>query len=221
MSTALVEKTAQMVQEKFKNESTGHDWEHIRRVWIMAQRICRKEKADFETVELAALLHDISDWKENYGNSTTGADEARRWLVQNNANPILVEHVSQIVSKISFKGSQKPEDMPTLEGKITQDADRLESLGAIGIIRAISFGASKNRILYDPAIPPKSHLTNEVYVQRTINPKDDTTINHFYEKLLLVKDRLHTHTAKKIAQHRHEYIEQFLEEFLSEWEGKK
>ncbi len=220
MSSELVEKTAAMVKQKFEHEYSGHDWEHIRRVWQTARKIALEEKADFETIELAALLHDIADWKENDNNAELGEKKAREWLEQNKANKKLVENVCAAIHSVSFKGNWKNQPT-TLEGKIVQDADRLDVLGAMGIIRSITWGAAKKRPLHNPAVPPRLNMNEEEYVKRTIDPTQETTINHFYEKLLLLKGHMHTKTAKKIAEHRHRFLEQFLDEFLAEWEGKR
>lgn len=217
MPDSLIEKTAEMLQKKFEHEHTGHDWFHIFRVWQMARRIAISEKADLQTVELAALLHDLADWKEHNGNYLIGEQAAAEWLEKNHADSTLIQKVCEAIRHVSYKGPTTTHVPPTLEGKIVQDADRLDAIGAIGMIRAISFGASKERILYDPAILPKTNMNQEEFSKRTINPKDDTTINHFYEKLLLVKDRLNTKTAREIATGRHTFMERFLEQFYAEW----
>ncbi|GEM_PF-125899 len=217
MTSSLVEKTAEMVQKKFEHDRTGHDWNHIFRVWQMARRIALGEHADMETVELAALLHDIADWKEHKGDFSAGPREARAWLQSQSADARLMDRVCEIIPRVSFKGAAVADDMPWLEGKIVQDADRLDANGAIGLVRAIQFGAMKNRVLYDPAIAPKHNMDQESHTKETLNPANDTTINHVYEKNLHLKNRMHTNTAKRIAEQRHNFTLQFLDQFKSEW----
>lgn len=219
--SGLIPKTIEMLQKKFGNENTGHDWEHFRRVWQMARKIALEEKANLPAVELAALLHDIADWKAHNGNRKISEETARKWLEENKVKTELVEKVCQAIREVSFKVSTSENIPSSLEGKIVQDADRLDSIGAMGIIRTIAYGAQKERAIYNPAHQPKNNMTQEEFSERSTHPKqDDTTINHFYEKLLLLKDRLHTKTAKKIAERRHRFLEQFLDEFYAEWNGK-
>lgn len=175
-----------------------------------------EENANQDIVALGALLHDIADWKFHDGDEDAGPREARSILEQAGADPNVIEAVCDIVATISFKGAGVPDTMRTLEGKIVQDADRLDALGAIGIARVFAYGGSRNRPLYDPDIRPELHATKEAYKQ-----SQGTSVNHFYEKLLLLRDRLHTATAKRIADERHTYMEDYLDRFYVEWEGKK
>lgn len=210
----IIQKTADYIQQEFANDSSGHDWWHIYRVWKNAITICEHEQADGFIVQLAALLHDLDDWKFN-----TSADEtphrAKAWLDSLSVDSSITDAVCRIIMNISFKGANVANKMDSLEGFIVQDADRLDAIGAIGIARAFAYGGYKNRLLYDPDSPPQLHDTFEQYKNN-----NSSTINHFYEKLLLLKDLMNTPTAKRIAQQRHEYMEQFLTQFMNEWEGK-
>ncbi|MDX1828480.1 MAG: HD domain-containing protein [Lutibacter sp.] len=204
------------VQQTLKNAEGGHDWFHILRVWNNAKLIAKSENVDIFIVELGALLHDIADSKFNNGDETVGPKIAREFLEsQNVANSIIV-HVENIITNISFKGGNFKQKFTSPELEVVQDADRLDAIGAIGIARCFNYGGFKNRTLYDPKIPPKLNQTKEEYK----NSKAPT-INHFYEKLLLLKDRMNTITGKKIAEKRHTYMEVFLQQFYDEWNGKK
>jgi uncharacterized protein len=210
-----VSETAEFVKEKFANDSTGHDWWHLYRVWTMAKRIAEEEKgANMLVVELAALLHDIADWKFHDGDSGVGPTAAREWLKNINTDEENIDQVVYIIKHISFKGGFDEHKMQTLEGKIVQDADRLDALGAIGLARLFATGAKLGKIIHDPS---KEYTSFEEYYK---NISKNTMINHFYEKLLLLKDKMNTKTGKKIALHRHEYMERYLEEFYAEWDGK-
>lgn len=215
-SNSLVEATAQHVRALFANEGSGHDWWHIERVWRMANRLCAMEGADPSVVQLAALLHDIADWKFHGGDQTAGPRAARQWLESLSADPALVDHVCDIIAKLSYKGAGVSTDMPTLEGRVTQDADRLDAIGAIGIARAFAYGGHANRLLYDPDRPPVAHATAEAY-----RGDNGSTINHFHEKLLLLKDRMQTASGRLLAERRHEVMRGFLDEFHAEWDGKR
>jgi uncharacterized protein len=210
----LVDRTAEYVKAKLSADGTGHDWWHVYRVWKMAKRIGEAEGADLLVVELAALLHDIADWKAHGGDSTVGPRMAREWLGSLDVDPTVIEHVCQIIADISFKGAGVEQPVVSLEGKVVQDADRLDALGAIGIGRAFAYGGAKGRLIYDPDVKPREHCTAESYLK-----DGGTTINHFYEKLLLLKDRMNTATGRTIAEKRHQYMEEFLRRFLDEWEG--
>jgi uncharacterized protein len=217
MSQRLIEKTASYMRQKFAEESSGHDWWHIYRVWKMAQTLCNEEKdADRTIVELAALLHDIADWKFHNGDETAGPKAARQWLERQKVDEGIIDQVSDIIKNMSFKGAATKTATLSLEGQIVQDADRLDAIGAIGIARAFAYGGHANRLLYDPDIKAEKHQTAEAY-----KSNQSSTINHFYEKLLLLKDRMNTPSARRIAEHRHQIMEEFLTEFYDEWDGKK
>jgi uncharacterized protein len=210
----IIQRTAEYVKGEFEHDSSGHDWWHIVRVWKTALALCKYENADVYTVELAALLHDLDDWK--LSPSAGGRPvRAAAWLRQMEIAPALAEHVCEIISGLSFKGAQVETPMRTIEGQIVQDADRLDAIGAIGIARAFAYGGHKGRLLYDPDSPPQMHTSFEQYQH-----SGSATINHFYEKLLLLKDRMNTKMAKKIAAERHAHMETFLGQFMKEWDGK-
>lgn len=209
----LIDRTANHVRTVLSSDGTGHDWWHVYRVWKMAQRIGQAEKADLLVVDLAALLHDIADWKLHDGDSMLGPKIARDWLDSLDLGPGISEHVCHIIANISFKGAKV--EPPTLspEGKVVQDADRLDAMGAIGIARAFAYGGAKGQAIYDPTVKPTEHRTAEAYL------KGGTTINHFYEKLLLLKDRMNTATGRAMAEERHRFMEDYLRRFYEEWEG--
>ena len=211
----IIAATAEHVQLLLRGEGSGHDWWHIYRVWHNAKHIAASEpEANTFVVELAALLHDIGDHKFHNGDETVGPRLAKEWLDQFGLPASTVNHVVTIIQEISFKGAGTSSAMSTEEGCIVQDADRLDAIGAVGIARTFAFGGHKSRQLYDPAIEPVLHTSFEAYKASTA-----PTINHFYEKLLLLKDRMHTKTARKIAEKRHQYMEEFLRKFFAEWEG--
>jgi uncharacterized protein len=212
----IVQKTATFIQEKFRGESSGHDWWHVYRVWQNALTIAGNEPgANQLVVELAALLHDVADWKFHGGDEAAGPREARRWLEEQEVVPEVVDQVCVIIDGVTYKGAGVATPMETLEGKIVQDADRLDAIGAIGIARAFAYGGHKGRSLYEPDQAPETHHSFAAY-QKNAGP----TINHFYEKLLLLKDRMHTATGKAMAEKRHRYLEGFLDQFFREWEGQ-
>jgi uncharacterized protein len=213
-SSNLIDRTVTHVQKILSSDGTGHDWWHVYRVWKTAQRIGREEQADLLVVELAALLHDIADWKLNDGDSLIGPKMAREWLDSQSVEPGITEHVCQIIADISFKGAGVAQPVLSREGQVVQDADRLDAMGAIGAARAFAFGGAKGRMIYDPAAKPAEHATAEAFLK-----SEGTTINHFYEKLLLLKDRMNTATGRSIAEQRHHFMEDFLERFYAEWEG--
>jgi uncharacterized protein len=206
----------QLIKEQFSGEGSGHDWHHIERVYKMACAIQEKEGGDREIVELAALLHDISDHKLNGGKLNAGGGEARKILQSLNYDKEKTELIAKIVDGVSYKGAHVKDQMDSLEGKIVQDADRLDAIGAIGIARAFAYGGSRNRPLYEPEQSPEMHNSFEQYANAQSH-----TVNHFYEKLLLLKNRLNTATARKIGEERHEFMERFLDQFYSEWNAKK
>lgn len=212
---AIIAKTAHHVQEVLSGDSSGHDWWHVYRVWKTARHIAKHELVDSYVVELAALLHDIADWKMHNGDIEIGPATARSWLTACGVDEKTIDYVCTIVKDISFKGANVADTLRTQEGFVVQDADRLDAIGAIGIARAFAYGGSRERAIHNPNHNPVIHQSFEAYKQG-----DGTSINHFYEKLLLLKDRMHTQTGKKIAEHRHIVMEQYLEEFFKEWDGK-
>lgn len=210
----IIQQTAEYIRKEFSDDSSGHDWWHIYRVWKNAIAICEIEKADSFIVQLAALLHDLDDWKFNETGDETPL-RARAWLDSLHVDSAIAESVCKIIMHISYKGAGVENKMDSLEGFIVQDADRLDAIGAIGIGRAFAYGGYKNRMMYDPDSPPQMHASFEEYK----NSKS-ATINHFYEKLLLLKDRMNTTTAKRIAEERHQVMTKFLDQFMLEWEGE-
>jgi uncharacterized protein len=213
--TSIIEKTVTYVRETLEGEGSGHDWWHIYRVWHMAKHIAKDEEADLFIVELAALLHDIADWKFNDGDDDAGPKVAREWLEKLELDEDVISHVCQIIKDASFKGAGVTTQMSTKEGMIVQDADRLDAIGAIGIARTFAYGGHKSREMYNPDQKPTQHGSFYEYKKNQSH-----TINHFYEKLLLLKDRMNTNTAKRIAEGRHTFMEEYLERFYKEWEGE-
>ena len=211
----IIAATRDHVKEKFATEGSGHDWWHIQRVWHTALHMAAAEQADAFVVSLGALLHDIADHKFHEGDETLGPKVARTWLESFDIDPSVVDHVCEIIANVSFKGAGTISAMATLEGKIVQDADRLDALGAIGIARVFAYAGYKGHAIYDPEIPPEHHQTFAQY-----KASSGMAINHFYEKLLLLKDRMNTDAGKRMAAKRHQYMEAFLEQFYQEWEGK-
>lgn len=211
----IIQKTADHIKGKLTGESSGHDWWHVYRVWSTAIHIGKKEKADMFIVELAALLHDIADWKFHGGDASAGSRAAREWLLSLGVDEGSISHVCDIIDGVSYKGAGVKTQMTTKEGMVVQDADRLDAMGAIGIARAFAYGGSANREMYSPGVKAEAHQTFEQY-----KSSRGTTVNHFYEKLLLLKDRMNTATGKRIAEKRHRYMEQYLKRFYKEWEGK-
>jgi uncharacterized protein len=212
----ILEKTADHVQNLLSGEGSGHDWFHVERVRNVALHIARDEGADPFVVELAALLHDVADWKFAGGDHAAGPRAARDWLTSLGVDKPIIDHVARIIAGLSFKGAGVETPMSTIEGRCVQDADRLDALGAIGVARAFAYGGHKGRALYDPAIPPQPHASFEDYKKNS-----GPTINHFYEKLLLLKDRINTALGKRLAAERHAFLERFLDQFFAEWEGKR
>ena len=212
----IIAQTAEHIRLKLEGEGSGHDWWHVYRVWKNAIHIGKQEKADLFVIELAALLHDIADWKFHDGNEDIGPQLAREWLETLSVEESIIAHVCRIIRAISFKGAGVKNTMDSPEGLIVQDADRLDAMGAIGIARTFAYGGSKHREMYNPTVNPQLHTSFEQYKN-----SEGTTINHFYEKLLLLKNLMNTPTAKKIAEGRHKYMQEFLQQFFLEWEGKK
>lgn len=211
----IIEKTTDHVKGLLSGEGSGHDWWHIVRVWNNAKNISQFEKVDTFVVELAALLHDIADWKFNNGDENVGAIKARKWLDSLKVDKKTIDHVCEIIANSSYKGAKVKSKIKTLEGKVVQDADRLDAIGAIGIGRTFAYGGHMKREMFNPNIKPTLHKTAEEYKNNNSN-----TINHFYEKLLLLKDLMNTNTAKKIAVERHKFMKVFLDRFYKEWEGQ-
>jgi uncharacterized protein len=195
------------------HDSSGHDWSHIERVRRLAGAIAREEGADVFICELAALLHDIADDKIA-GDEVSGLARVRLWLDAHNAGHETTERVMDIIATMSFAGGERP-PMATLEGKVVQDADRLDAIGAVGIARAFAYGATRGRVMHDPSIPPRERMSREDY-----RSQPAPTINHFYEKLLLLKDRLNTARAQRLAEERHRFMLAYLDQFYAEWEGR-
>ena len=212
----LIDKTILFVKEKLENAEGGHDWFHIERVFKNAVLISKNEVCDSGIVQLGALLHDIADSKFHDGDETVGPRIAREFLESENVDEKIITHVVNIIENISYKGGNFEKKFSSIELDVVQDADRLDAIGAIGIARTFNYGGFKNRALYDPNIAPNSSMTKEEYKKN-----DSPTLNHFYEKLLLLKDKMNTQTGKQIAQERHRYMEGFLAQFYAEWEGEK
>ncbi|MDN5286719.1 MAG: hypothetical protein JWR38_2993 [Mucilaginibacter sp.] len=208
---SLIAATVQFVRETLKNAEGGHDWWHIHRVWTNAKLIAQTENAHLLTVELAALLHDIADSKFHNGDEEIGPFTAGQYLRSINVDAAIVEHVQQIIRHMSFKSSFDQVVFHSPELAIVQDADRLDAIGAIGIARAFTYGGFKGRELYNPEIPPNLNMSKEEYKNTTA-----PTINHFYEKLLLLKDKMNTETGKQLAQQRHDFMLVYLQQFYAE-----
>ena len=215
LSQDLIELTENHVRKTLQGDSSGHDWWHIDRVRRNAVLIAKAEGADLFVTELAALLHDIADWKFHGGDDTAGPRAAREWLSRCEADAVLIEQVCEIIATLSFKGAGVATEMQTLEGRCVQDGDRLDAIGAVGIARAFAFGGHFGRAMYDPDVPPELHQSFAAYKQ-----KGGPTINHFYEKLLLLKDRMQTAAGRRLAAERHQFMEQYLAQFFAEWNGQ-
>ena len=211
----LINRTILFVKEQLANAEGGHDWFHIQRVYKNALLIARGENCDETVVKLGALLHDIADNKFHGGDETVGPKVAREFLESEGVSESIISHVIQIIDNISFKGGKTEKTFSSIELDIVQDADRLDAIGAIGIARAFNYGGFKNRTMYDPQIAPNLHMSKEEYKN-----SQAPTINHFYEKLLLLKDKMNTETGKQIAEQRHHYMQGFLGQFYAEWDGE-
>ena len=212
----IVNKTILFVKKKLDNAEGGHDWFHIERVYKNALLIADNEVCDDTVVKLGALLHDIADSKFHDGDETVGPKIARDFLASNDVDEVTIQHVINIIENVSFKGGNTEKQFSSIELNIVQDADRLDAIGAIGIARTFNYGGFKNRPLYNPRIAPNLHMSKEEYKNN-----EAPTLNHFYEKLLLLKDKMNTETGKQIAQERHRYMEGFLSQFYAEWDGEK
>jgi len=210
--SGLVARVARHVKAKFLVESSGHDWHHIHRVWKLARQIADAEGADREVAELGALLHDIADWKFHGGDEAVGPREAERVLVSEGAPRAIIDPVTEIVANVSFKGAGVSNAMRSLEGLCVQDADRLDAIGAIGIARCFAYGGHDGRSIHDPDVPPVAHQTATAY-----KAARGSSINHFHEKLLLLKDRMNTASGRALAEERHRFMEDFVRQFLKEW----
>lgn len=214
----LVQNTIDFVKKTLQDAEGGHDWFHIERVFNTSKYILKHEKADPLVVMLAALLHDIADPKFHNGNESIGPKLAYGFLTSQGVEDTIRDHVVNIIQHMSFKNSLEKdgEVFTSKELQIVQDADRLDAMGAIGIARAFNYGGFKNRGLYDPNIPPNPNMTKEEYK----NSKAPT-INHFYEKLLLLKEGMNTKTGEKLAAERHQFMLDYLEQFYKEWNGEE
>ena len=212
----LINKTRLFVQQQLKNAEGGHDWWHIERVYNSALEIAEQENVNRTVVQLAALLHDIADSKFHDGNEELGPQLAQEFLNNNGLDEVTIIHVIQIIKHVSFKGGNFTQEFESPELHVVRDADRLDAMGAIGIARTFNYGGFRNREIYNPDIKPNLQMTKEEYKKSTA-----PTINHFYEKLLLLKDRMHTKTGKELANKRHEYMLNYLEQFYAEWNGER
>jgi uncharacterized protein len=213
---SILDNTILFVKERLQNAEAGHDWFHVERVYKNSLLIATQEECDLNIVKLAALLHDIADSKFHNGDETIGPKVAREFLESQKVSEEVITHVVNIIENISFKGGNFEKKFTSKELEIVQDADRLDALGAIGIARTFNYGGFKNRPLYLPDTAPNLHMTKEEYKN-----SEAPTLNHFYEKLLLLKDKMNTETGKKIALERHKFMENFLSQFYAEWEGEK
>lgn len=211
----IIEHTIRFVKEQLKNAEGGHDWFHIERVYKNVLLLAAEEKCDLEVVKLAALLHDIADSKFHNGDESVGPKTAKTFLEAQNVKEETILHVIAIIQNISYKGGNFDQQFHSKELAIVQDADRLDAIGAIGIARTFNYGGFKNRKLYNPEIAPNLSMSKEEYKK-----SEAPTINHFYEKLLLLKDKMNTETGKKIAKKRHDFMIHFLAQFYAEWEGE-
>jgi uncharacterized protein len=206
----LLTQTENYIKDYFEHEGSGHDWWHIHRVRNLALKIAEYEGGDSFTIEMAALLHDLDDWKLA---NTNGDSKTETWLKETHLATDEINKILEIIDQVSFKGARVDTKAICLEAKIVQDADRLDAIGAIGIARTFAYGGNKNRLIYHPDCKPEMHKSFEDYKKSTA-----PTINHFYEKLLLLKERLNTPTAARIAKTRHRFMEEFLEQFFNEWD---
>jgi uncharacterized protein len=215
-SKDIINQTVQFVKESLQGAETGHDWWHIERVWNNAKLLIKSEDVDPFIVELAALLHDIADSKFHNGDEEIGPKKAGEFLNSIGVEDEIIIHIQQIIRNMSFKASLGTLNFTSKEMEVVQDADRLDAIGAIGIARAFTYGGFKNRELYNPEIPPALNMTKEEY-----KSSNAPTINHFYEKLLLLKDKMNTQTGLRIAEERHKFMLTYLEQFYNEWNGKQ
>ncbi len=216
----LINKTIKFVKRTLQDAEGGHDWFHIHRVFSNAQRIAKDEDVNYLVVSLGALLHDIADAKFYNGDETIGPALATSFLKSEKVDPDIIKHVVEIIENISFKSSltdpnNTHKKFNSIEFQVVQDADRLDAIGAIGIARAFNYGGFKNRALYNPLIVPNLYMSKAEYKKSTA-----PTINHFYEKLLVLKDKMNTNTGRKLAEKRHQFMLTYLEQFYKEWNGQ-
>lgn len=216
MQESVIQQTASFVKDRLKNAESGHDWWHIQRVWNNTKLILETETADRTVCELTALLHDIADSKFHDGDEQIGPRIAGEFLHSIGVDVAIVAHVQNIILHMSFKASLGEVNFHSKELEVVQDADRLDAIGAIGIARAFNYGGFKNREIYNPEIPVAENQTKEAYKNTTA-----PTINHFYEKLLLLRDKMNTTTGKRIAAQRHDFMDSFLQQFYAEWQGER
>lgn len=208
----IIQNTIQFVKEKLEGAEAGHDWFHIERVWKLSKKIAKTEDCDLEVVELSALLHDIADPKFHNGDETLALKISKEFLEAQNVEEEIIQQVLFIIQNISFKNrGEVPQNLP-IELKVVQDADRIDAIGAIGVARTFNFGGFKNNMMFHPDIQPKLNMSKEEYKR-----SNGTTINHFYEKLLLLKDLMNTNEGKKISEERHQFMLTFLDQFMKEW----
>ncbi|NQY10497.1 MAG: HD domain-containing protein [Flavobacteriales bacterium] len=211
----VIQKTINFVQVVLADAEGGHDWWHISRVWKLSKTIAKTEDVDLFIVELGALLHDIADSKFHDGDEELGPKKARKFLTSLDVEESVITHIENIINNISFKGGRENQKFRSNELDVIQDADRLDALGAIGIARTFNYGGFKEREIYNPNIEPNLQMTKEEYKNSSA-----PSLNHFYEKLLLLKDKMNTNTGKALAIHRHNFMEQYLAEFYKEWNGE-
>jgi len=209
----ITQNTEQFIRSEFGSEGSGHDWFHIDRVRKMALRLAREEPCDLFIIEMAALLHDLDDWKLSRSGSGY-PEKAFNWLNENKIQEEVINSILSIIEDVSYKGAGIETPVRSLESAVVQDADRLDAMGAIGIARTFSYGGHNNRLIYDPDIPPVLHPNFQDYKK-----SEAPTINHFYEKLLLLKDRMNTEGARIIAEQRHQFMEEYLTRFFGEWDA--
>ncbi|WP_292010186.1 HD domain-containing protein [Chryseobacterium sp.] len=208
----VIDNTIDFVKIQLEGAEAGHDWFHIERVWKLSKKIADQENCNHEVVELAALLHDIADPKFHNGDETKALTISRDFLESQNVDENIIKQVLFVIQNISFKNRAETPENLSIELRIVQDADRLDAIGAIGIARTFNFGGFKNNLMYHPDIEPKLNMTKDEYKK-----SNGTTVNHFYEKLLLLKDLMNTEKGKQMAQGRHDYMLQFLDQFYKEW----
>jgi uncharacterized protein len=208
----IIQNTIQFVKEKLEGAEAGHDWFHIERVWKLSRKIAQTEDCNLQVVELSALLHDIADPKFHNGDETLALKISKEFLESQNVEDEIIQQVLFVIQNISFKNRGEAPKYLSIELKIVQDADRIDAIGAIGVARTFNFGGFKNNLMYHPDIQPKLNMSKEEYKK-----SDGTTINHFYEKLLLLKDLMNTNEGKKIAEERHRFMLTFLDQFMKEW----